>query len=141
MEIFEVTRGLELHATSFVGRFLLGELTVTVHPKIPGAPLLNLFRYAYGLRDLELYDSIDFVSSRLAFQDLLGSNSQRKPPNYLSAVFNAITNAPAATSQIRAVELTSSASSVLPSALRRRCRAYTTHEVKTRCSIAYCSPV
>ena len=71
MEIFEVARGLELHATSFVGRFLLGELTVTVHPKISGAPLLNLFRYAYGLRDLELYDSIDFVSSRWAFQDLL----------------------------------------------------------------------
>jgi 5-methylcytosine-specific restriction enzyme subunit McrC len=71
MAIFEVVRGLELHATSFVGRFLLGELTVTVHPKISGAPLLNLFRYAYGLRDLELYDSIDFVSSRWAFQDLL----------------------------------------------------------------------
>jgi hypothetical protein len=47
MEVFELTRGLELHATSFVGRFLLGAVTVTVHPKILGAPLLNLFRYAY----------------------------------------------------------------------------------------------
>ena len=71
IEVFELTRGLELHATSFVGRFLLGELTVTVHPKISGAPLLSLFRYAYGLRDLELYGSIDFTSSRWAFQDLL----------------------------------------------------------------------
>jgi 5-methylcytosine-specific restriction enzyme subunit McrC len=71
MEVFELTRGLELRATSFVGRFLLGDVTVTVYPKISGAPLLNLFRYAYGLRDLELYDPIDFASSEWTFQDLL----------------------------------------------------------------------
>ena len=39
MEVLELARGLELRATSFVGRFSLGEVTVTVRPKISGAPL------------------------------------------------------------------------------------------------------
>jgi 5-methylcytosine-specific restriction enzyme subunit McrC len=71
IEVLELSRGLELRATSFVGRFVLGNLTVTVHPKISDAPLLNLFRYAYGLRDLELYGAADFASSQWTFQDLL----------------------------------------------------------------------
>lgn len=71
MEVLELSRGLELRATSFVGRFVLGDLTVTVHPKISDAPLLNLFRYAYGLRDLELYSAANFASSQWTFQDLL----------------------------------------------------------------------
>ena len=71
MEVLELTRGLELRATSFVGRFVLGELTVTIHPKIPDAPLLSLFRYAYGLRQLDLYETADFETSQWSFQDLL----------------------------------------------------------------------
>jgi 5-methylcytosine-specific restriction enzyme subunit McrC len=71
MEVLELKRGLELRATSFVGRFSLGELTVTVTPKIADAPLLNLFRYAYGLRQLNLYGVADYATSRWAFQDLL----------------------------------------------------------------------
>lgn len=71
MEVLELARGLELRATSFVGRFSLGEVTVTVHPKISGAPLLSLFRYAYGLRHLDLYRAVDFTSSPWSFQDLL----------------------------------------------------------------------
>ena len=34
IEVLELTRGLELRATSFVGRFVLGELTVSVHPNL-----------------------------------------------------------------------------------------------------------
>jgi 5-methylcytosine-specific restriction enzyme subunit McrC len=71
MEVLELKRGLELRATSFVGRFGLGELTVTIHPKIPDAPLLSLFRYAYGLRQLDLYGIADFATSQWSFQDLL----------------------------------------------------------------------
>jgi 5-methylcytosine-specific restriction enzyme subunit McrC len=71
IEVLELARGLELRATSFVGRFVLGELTVTVHPKISDAPLLSLFRYAYGLRRLDLYGTADFGSSQWSFQDLL----------------------------------------------------------------------
>jgi 5-methylcytosine-specific restriction enzyme subunit McrC len=46
-------------------------VTCAVHPKISDAPLLNLFRYAYGLRELELYGAVDFASSQWTFQDLL----------------------------------------------------------------------
>jgi 5-methylcytosine-specific restriction enzyme subunit McrC len=71
MEVLELARGLELRATSFVGRILLGGITVTIHPKITGGPLLSLFRYAYGLRNLDLYGAVDFASSSWSFQDLL----------------------------------------------------------------------
>jgi len=71
MEVLELISGLELRATSFVGRVSLGAMTVTVHPKISREPLLRLFRYAYGLRHLDLYGSADFTSSSWSFQDLL----------------------------------------------------------------------
>jgi 5-methylcytosine-specific restriction enzyme subunit McrC len=71
IEVLELARGLELRATSFVGRILLGEITVTIHPKITGGPLLSLFRYAYGLRNLDLYGAVDLASSSWSFQDLL----------------------------------------------------------------------
>lgn len=71
MEVLELACGLELRATSFVGRFLLGDLTVTVHPKISGAPLLSLFRYAYSLRDLDRYAPSHFATSVCSFQDLI----------------------------------------------------------------------
>jgi 5-methylcytosine-specific restriction enzyme subunit McrC len=71
IEVLELTRGLELRATSFVGRFSLGEITVTIHPKLTGAPLLNLLRYAYGLRNLSLYEPVGYASAKFTFQDLL----------------------------------------------------------------------
>jgi hypothetical protein len=71
IEVLELARGLELRATSFVGRISLGEVTVTIQPKITGGPLLSLFRYAYGLRNLDLYGATDFASSSWSFQDLL----------------------------------------------------------------------
>lgn len=71
IEILELARGIELRATSFVGRFMLGEVTVTVHPKISGGPFLNLLRYAYGLRKLDLYQLVGHTSETWAFQDLL----------------------------------------------------------------------
>jgi 5-methylcytosine-specific restriction enzyme subunit McrC len=71
IEVLELARGLELRATSFVGRVSLGAITVTIHPKITGGPLLSLFRYTYGLRNLDLYGPADFASSSWSFQDLL----------------------------------------------------------------------
>jgi 5-methylcytosine-specific restriction enzyme subunit McrC len=71
IEVLELVRGLELRATSFVGRFSLGEITVTVQPKISGAPLLNLLRYAYGLRHLSLYEPTGYAVAESTFQDLL----------------------------------------------------------------------
>jgi 5-methylcytosine-specific restriction enzyme subunit McrC len=71
LEILEFARGLEIRATSFVGRVKLGEIEITVHPKISGAPLLNLFRYAYGLRDLHLYSGASYSTTHGSFQDLI----------------------------------------------------------------------
>ncbi len=71
IEILELARGLELRATSFVGRFQLGGLKVSIQPKLPGAPLMNLLRYAYGLRDLHLFESSAYAMQQWTFQDLL----------------------------------------------------------------------
>jgi len=71
IEVLELARGLELRATSFVGRLALGEVTVTIRPKLPDSPFLNLLRYAYGLRHLDLYDEVGYSSEKWSFQDLL----------------------------------------------------------------------
>lgn len=71
VRIVELARGLELRATSYVGHFRLGEFDITIHPKLPDAPLLSLFRYTYGLRDLKLYEALDHSVNRLSLQDLL----------------------------------------------------------------------
>ena len=71
VEILELARGLEIRATSFVGRLSLGELTITIRPKLSGAPFLNLLRYAYGLRHLSVYGHLEYDSEKWTFQDLL----------------------------------------------------------------------
>lgn len=71
IEVLELVSGIELRATSFVGSFLLGHLSVTIRPKIPGAPLLNLLRYAYGLRHLDIFGPVGHAISECSFQDLL----------------------------------------------------------------------
>ncbi|MFZ0791745.1 MAG: hypothetical protein WAM94_19195 [Chromatiaceae bacterium] len=69
--VLELAQGLELRASSWVGRVTLDDLTVTIRPKIPQMPLLNLTRYAYGLRDLQLIGAAGFATERWSFQDLL----------------------------------------------------------------------
>lgn len=71
LEVLELARGLELRATSFVGRLRLGGITITVQPKLQGAPFLNLLRYAYGLRHLNLFNPAAYESEECTFQDLI----------------------------------------------------------------------
>ena len=71
IEILEMARGLELRASAFVGRFTLGGLMVTIRPKIPGLPLMNLLRYAYRLRHLDLFAEVGYATSSASFEDLL----------------------------------------------------------------------
>ena len=71
IEILELARGLELRASSYVGRFALGALLVTIKPKISGVPLMNLLRYAYRLRHLDLFDEVGYTTSQASFEDLL----------------------------------------------------------------------
>jgi 5-methylcytosine-specific restriction enzyme subunit McrC len=56
---------------SFVGRVELGDLTVTVRPKVAPSELLTLLRYAYSLQDLRLFDSASFGAGGEGLQDLL----------------------------------------------------------------------
>ncbi len=71
LEILQLRSGIEIRATSWVGRVTLGDLTITVRPKIEGASLLNLLRYAYSLRDLETFTPTGYETATEAFQDLI----------------------------------------------------------------------
>jgi 5-methylcytosine-specific restriction enzyme subunit McrC len=71
LTILELREGLSIESTSFVGRIRLGNIQITIHPKISGAPLVHLLRYAYGLRDLQISAEVAYSSETQAFQDLL----------------------------------------------------------------------
>ncbi|OJH39710.1 McrC family protein [Cystobacter ferrugineus] len=71
LRVRDLRTGLRLEATSYVGTLRLGSLAVIIRPKLGGTRLLSLLRYAYGLRDLELFPGLEQETSRLAFQDLL----------------------------------------------------------------------
>jgi 5-methylcytosine-specific restriction enzyme subunit McrC len=71
LEILELSQGLELRTTSWVGRIVLDDITISIHPKINGMPLLNLLRYAYKLRHLEFYDPSIYGRTQENFQDLI----------------------------------------------------------------------
>lgn len=72
LEIVELASGIHIQARSFVGRVSLGPLQVSIQPKLQGKQLLTLFRYAYGLRNLELLlPSVYDTDVSQAFQELL----------------------------------------------------------------------
>ena len=56
INIIELKNGLCINAYSYVGRIKLEDLQINVMPKINGMPLYTLLKYAYGLRDLNLFD-------------------------------------------------------------------------------------
>ncbi len=63
-------KGLKLEASSFVGTVTVGDLRIDIVPKIRGAPLLHLLRYAYGLRDLHLLPETQHLIEHCSFQEL-----------------------------------------------------------------------
>ena len=71
LTILELREGLSIETTSYVGRITLGNIQITVHPKISGIPLVRLLRYAYNLRDLNINSEATFSSETQAFQELL----------------------------------------------------------------------
>jgi 5-methylcytosine-specific restriction enzyme subunit McrC len=71
LTILELREGLSIESTSYVGRITLGNIQITIHPKITGAPLVHLLRYAYGLRDLNTSTEVVYSSENQAFQELL----------------------------------------------------------------------
>ena len=71
LEIKELHDGLSIASTSYVGRIALGNLLITVQPKISGMSLLRLLHYAYGLRDLHITSQTGYGREQWAFQDIL----------------------------------------------------------------------
>jgi 5-methylcytosine-specific restriction enzyme subunit McrC len=71
LTILELREGLSIESTSYVGRITLGNIQITIHPKITGAPLVHLLRYTYGLRDLNTSTEVAYSSENQAFQELL----------------------------------------------------------------------
>ena len=71
IEFVESHHGLQIRARSHVGRVQLGDLTVTVTPKIAAQDLLSLFRYAYQLKDVRRETTARYSVSGNLFQDLL----------------------------------------------------------------------
>ena len=71
LEILELKHGLSIGAASFVGQVQVGNLTVTILPKLKSQSLLKLLRYAYGLGSLTCFSETLQKLDRGAFQDLL----------------------------------------------------------------------
>jgi 5-methylcytosine-specific restriction enzyme subunit McrC len=71
LSIVRTQRGLEISSTSFVGRVDVGQLRVTIKPKLPTLPLACLLRYAYGLRDLQTIEETQVPTTPDALHDLL----------------------------------------------------------------------
>lgn len=69
--LMELRRGLQIKAYSHVGRIRIGDLNVTVLPKIEGTSLLSLIRYAYGFRRLNLISDTTHLVDQCGFEDLL----------------------------------------------------------------------
>ncbi len=71
LKIVELREGLQIQTNSFVGRLRLGNLTVSVLPKLNGMPLFTLLSYAYNFRDLRSVPKAEFVTSDTGLSDLL----------------------------------------------------------------------
>jgi 5-methylcytosine-specific restriction enzyme subunit McrC len=71
LSVIETRHGLAIDATSFVGRIRLGDVIITVQPKLHGLPLWNLMRYAFDLRALHRYDDAAYEAEPDAFQDVV----------------------------------------------------------------------
>lgn len=69
--IRELRHGLEIEAYSHVGRLRIGNLSLSIHPKIKGESLLRLIRYAYGLRDLHILSDSQQLFDQWGIEDLL----------------------------------------------------------------------
>lgn len=63
--------GFRVEARSFVGRVKVGGLTIVIEPKIARAPMMELLRYAFGLRGVSTFDRLAHDAARLGFEDLV----------------------------------------------------------------------
>lgn len=71
LEVEELRAGVRVRARAHVGRVLVDPLVVTVEPKVGGADLLELVRYAYSLPPLHQSGVVDVSGASTLLQDLI----------------------------------------------------------------------
>ena len=71
VEILELARGIHIKSNSNIGRVDLGDFILQIRPKLNGLPLARLLSYAYGVKDLKLYNSAKYETDSLDFFDML----------------------------------------------------------------------
>jgi len=71
VNILELKDGLQITSNSYVGKIKIGDIELNIHPKIEGMPLYKLLKYAYGLRDLNMFDEAVHALASSRFYDLL----------------------------------------------------------------------
>ena len=71
LDVSELRDGLSIRAFAHVGRIQLGNVVITVEPKLSSRELLELLRYAYGLRNLKLFEATRFSTGGQLLQDLI----------------------------------------------------------------------
>ena len=84
LELTELRSGLEVKAFSHVGRIRIDDLNITVLPKLRGASLLRLLRYAYGFRRLNLISDTSHLIEPCGFEDLLVAQLNTEAQELLS---------------------------------------------------------
>ncbi len=84
LQLTELRNGLEVKAFSHVGRIRIGDLSITVLPKLRGASLLKLLRYAYGFRRLNLISDTSHLIEPCGFEDLLVAQLNAEAQELLS---------------------------------------------------------
>lgn len=84
LRLTELKSGLEVSSASYVGRVRVGNLNVTVLPKLKAASLLRLLRYAFGFRRLELISDLTHLVGQCGFEDLLISQLNAEAQELIS---------------------------------------------------------
>ena len=73
LELTELRDGIQISARSHVGRIRIGNLCITVLPKLNATSLLRLLQYTYGFRKLSLMTESSHIVGQAGFEDLLVS--------------------------------------------------------------------
>ncbi|MAX38385.1 MAG: restriction endonuclease [Gimesia sp.] len=84
LRLNELKNGLEVSSFSHVGRVRIGNLNITILPKLKSASLLRLLRYAYGFRRLELISDSTHQVDQCGFEDLLISQLNAEAQELIS---------------------------------------------------------
>src|SRR5947209_7620977 len=71
LKITELAKGIAVEATSYVGRIGIGDLQISIRPKIEITALLHLLQYTYGLRQLDFFPTVEYENEAWSFQDIL----------------------------------------------------------------------